>query len=261
MTEGFIIGLRKTGTTWLYENFKIQPEINISELVKESGFLLNNRLSIAKYNSLFKNSSTNQTRIEVETRAFESDFTIERISKYNKNAKVVLILRDPSSYFISRIVHGLRKGEINSKKPYNYVEILKNNEFLLKEYDVNKIITFNKKIKYFKIFYYEDLLIDSIKFYTEILQFITGDKNKIFYPKINERVNRARLSKKTLITSFYSKIAQIFRLYGLHSIVNKYRKSKMRSALENKITISREEILLMKNYLKKQKFKFPKKYN
>ena len=48
----------------------------------------------------------------------------------------------------------------------------------------------------------------------------------IFYPKINERINRARLSKKALITSFYSKIAQIFRLYGLHSVVNKYRKSK-----------------------------------
>lgn len=261
MTEGFIIGLRKTGTTWLYENFKIQPEVNVSELVKESGFLLDNRLSTTKYNNLFKNSSSNQTRIEVETRAFESDNIIERILKYNKNAKVVLILRDPSSYFISRIVHALRKGEINSKKPYNYVEILKNNEFLIKEYDIKKINKFEKKIKNFKIFYYEDLLIDSVKFYTDILQFFTGEKNKIFYPKINERINRARLSKKALITSFYSKIAQIFRLYGLHSVVNKYRKSKIRSALENKIIISSVEISLMKIYLKKQKFKFPKRYN
>ena len=38
LIDGLVIGTRKAGTTWLYENFKLDSDFLVSEKVKESGF-------------------------------------------------------------------------------------------------------------------------------------------------------------------------------------------------------------------------------
>lgn len=260
MTDAFIIGLRKSGTTWLYENFKNQAEINVSHKVKESGFLINPSMDLRKYDELFEKTRENQTRIEIETRAFESKYTLERLKKFNQNARVALILREPSSYYVSRIIHGLRKGELLSNKPYNYTNILEQNKYLLKEYDVERIEYIAENLNNFKVFYYEDLLENAEKFYNEIVQFLTANRSKYFRPTILEPLNQARLSNNSTITIVYTIIAQFLRKNNLHSIVNRFRNSVVRTRLEQKVKIGDDNVSEMEIYLHRIGFKFPRKY-
>lgn len=263
IVESFIIGLRKTGTTWLYENYKIEKKLNVSSIVKESGYFLNHSLSKEKYHSLFKkNKDKENINLEIETGIFDSVDNIKKLLNYNQKARVAIILRNPLSYFSSRITHCKRKGELRNNKQNSVKKIFEENTWLIEEYSTDRLEFLKNNFKNFKIFYYEDLENDSVKFYSNITQFLTGDFQSKFLPSIRTKINISRNSKIPFITYCYTNFAKYMRSVGLHLVVNYFRNNPIRKFIEkeNKIINKSFEYEQIENYLKSINFKIPKNY-
>jgi hypothetical protein len=260
--QSFIIGLRKTGTTWLYENYKEDSNICVSESVKESGFFLKNKLSINKYHDLFKiiNNDFSKT-LEIETGIFDSKIHLNKLLNYNQNSRVALILRNPSNYFCSRIIHCKRKGELFDNKQVSIKKIFEENKWLLDEYSHYNLLFLKKNFKYFKIFYFEDLEKDSLKFYNSISKFISGE-NIDFHPNITKKINISRSSKVAFLTHHYTRLAKLFRSFGLHFLVNYFRNNFIRKWLEKENTPNEYDFMNIEieKYLKSINFNKPKYY-
>jgi len=115
--SGLIIGTRKSGTTWLYENFRQDPRVVVSDKVKESGFFTGkSNLDTARYHDLFDPKS-DLPRLEVDTSVCYASDAPDCIEQYNPQMRIVLILREPGSFLASRHTHSLRKGELSELDP------------------------------------------------------------------------------------------------------------------------------------------------
>jgi len=248
MVEALIIGQRKSGTTWLYENFKKEKDINVSSLVKESNFFSKGTISTSEYHKLFP--SKEGTKVEVDSSILSEASAVDRIKTYNPNMKVIIILREPTDYLISRINHSHRKGELNYDSKMQIEEFFMTNDWLLNEIDLSHVKRFQKNFST-QIILFEELKKNSDKVYNTIMNFILEPKGVKFVPQIKNPINQGRQSSMPLVTEFYTKIAKFLRKRGFHKIVNLLKNSYIRRAIESKKPrklFSEEEII---NYLKK----------
>src|SRR5215208_6023553 len=110
---GLVIGSRKCGTTWLYENFLDDPDIAVSRKVKESGFFARaDDRDFSYYEGLFPESQGR--RVEVDSSLVYSHTAPGKILEYNPEMKIALILRDPVEYAVSRFLHLQRKRQVSA---------------------------------------------------------------------------------------------------------------------------------------------------
>ena len=122
MPDIFIIGVQKGGTTSLYDNLLQQPQI-ISSKTKEM-FYYGNNSSFGKGKSYYKQffatkyyKTAKQNKInlpvysmDASTDTFENLNSPTRILKDNKNAKVILLLRNPAERAFSHYNFSVKKG-------------------------------------------------------------------------------------------------------------------------------------------------------
>lgn len=214
-----VIGMRKSGTTWLYENSKLQPGVSVNNSVKETGFF--RRKSIKPKDVEYYNSFFSEDPIKAEFDAslcYEAEI-VENINNYTKeNILVVLILRNPIDYLVSRYQHSLRKNELGSLSLRESVCV----DWLKNEMDYKGILQRFNKINRRKIVLpYELLRDDSEIFYKEVYKSVSGDEDlEYFYPRIEGAVNVSRRSRLRLLTGFLSFSAKFSRKLGAHNLVN-----------------------------------------
>lgn len=241
--EALVIGTRKSGTTWLYSNLLEDGRFSLSRKVKESGFFSGNFSGSRKDYLALYDEQNDGCMLEVDTSICYSDIAPQLISKYAPQVKLILILRDPVEYLVSRYTHSLRKGEIEDKDVQLAV---KNNKWLENELDYPKIISrfqdFNTNGKLL-VLSYESLQSDSNKFYKKITKFILGESAENIEPNIVDRVNIARNSRMPYISKTLSDLAKLARKKGLHHLVNLAKSFKLHSLIEKNVEDKGKELL------------------
>lgn len=224
LIDGLVIGTRKAGTTWLYENFKLDSDFLVSEKVKESGFFSKELIQdydIRSYTSLIDYSDKlNKLSVEVDSSIVYSKFFSENINIHAPESSVVLILRNPIDFLVSRIIHSIRKGIIENDS----IElIMKKNNWLIEELDYESMLTrFNDlKTENKIILPFELLNHDQKRFYSIVKSCLRKHKFiKDYDSPILEKINVSRVSKMDKVTVFLTRMGKLFRSYGMHNIVN-----------------------------------------
>jgi hypothetical protein len=245
LVSGLVIGMRKSGTTWLYENFKKSRLVAVSNKVKESGFFtFKNNISINEYHQLFDNNC--KLKIEVDTSIIYDSDAAKRIFIYNPKMKILAIKRDPMEYIVSRYIHAKRKGLINEECVYDAIiahDWLKNEIMFFKNINTFKEFFPSKSIC---ILDFSLLKSNPEKFIDLSFRHLTS-LNPDFNPDFNV-INPAKISSLPLLTVLISFSARFFRRLGLYSFVNFFKKFGLHLKIEKNpdpIQLTKKEVDLI----------------
>jgi len=250
--SGLVIGMRKSGTTWLYENFKNSDLVCVSTKVKESGFFSStNTLKTSEYNELFPSSFG--VRVEVDTALLYDKSAANAIYDYNPEMKILVIRRDMYEYALSRFIHGKRKGLLSED---SLSKALAKNEWFRDE------LRFEKNIDRYKncfkpgnicVMDFNELKKSPLEFYSRAFLHLTSNEpdNK---PNI-EIINPAKISSFPLATRMFSIFARKFRKMGLYSFVSFVKKIGFHRFFEKSPEnrkLTEEEMLMITNIISEE---------
>lgn len=111
---GFIgIGAQKAATTWLHHVLAEHPDVVTSETKELNFFTANYDRGYTWYESCFDDNSEGRIRGECSPTYFFSRDAAQRARAYNKDLKLICILRDPIERAFSNHMHEIRKGHID----------------------------------------------------------------------------------------------------------------------------------------------------
>jgi hypothetical protein len=210
---GVVIGSRKAGTTWLYENFRKDPELSVSELVKESRFFLG-AIDEASYDRLFTKLGV---RIEVDSALCYSVEAPRRLLAYRQPMNLLLILREPISFAVSRYIHARRKGEVGR---LSITDAIARHPIFHTELDYRRMVErFSAPGLNLKTLRFEALSEDPVGFYRTARRHLTGLESD-HVPTDLEPVNVARRSRVPFVTKLLSDAAKVARHAQWHGVVN-----------------------------------------
>jgi hypothetical protein len=91
-----VIGMPRSGTTWLYENIKVHPDICVSEIKEINRYLLG--MSDDKYRRLFKDPSRT-FKIDISPLYYLDREALVEIAR--RHDKVIFLEREPVSWLAS----------------------------------------------------------------------------------------------------------------------------------------------------------------
>jgi hypothetical protein len=229
--RGLVVGTRKCGTTWLYENFRVDPQFRVSEKVKESGYFAGAPISDANTYEALLDGATGVHPVEVDTSVCYAPDAANRIMAYNSNMRIVLILRDPAAYLASRYTHSLRKGELNQTTP---LQALKQVPWLRAELDypalIDRFEEFNRAGQ-LTVLPFAALKKDPVAFYHTVATALGGDGQSGFCPSLMP-VNVARNARFAWLSHLLSNGAKMSRAMGAHRLVNMIKGTGVLSMLE-----------------------------
>lgn len=258
LIDGLVIGSRKCGTTWLYENFLLDQDIAVSVKVKESGFFIRENVAESdekRYLELIDRAEgSDRTYVEVDASITYSGYCVENINSLASDAAVVLILRNPVDYLVSRITHSLRKGEIR-EGPLE--SIVNETGWLRDEINYEAIIDRFQKLntKHKLLIPFELLEKSDTEFYslTKVCLLKLGGKH-VFEPNVRNRINIARSSRVEWLTIFITRCGKILRSVGLHGIVNFLKNTGVHTLVEQ------ESSALELRHLKREASRYVQKH-
>lgn len=215
---GLVVGSRKCGTTWLYDNFLEDPDISVSRKVKESGFFARaDDPDTGYYEGLFPESPG--SRVEVDSSLAYSETAPAKILAYNPHMKIALILRDPVEYAVSRFVHMRRKDQLS---PAGILEVVMHDSVLGSELDYPAMVArfgeFRRRGNLL-LLPYSLLAADPAAFYERVKLHLIGRSESGMRPK-TDRINASRSSKSSTVTGLLSRAAIAARRRRLHFVVN-----------------------------------------
>tara|TARA_Y100000310_G_scaffold327252_1_gene393307 strand:+ start:1582 stop:2499 length:918 start_codon:yes stop_codon:yes gene_type:complete len=233
----FIIGIPRSGTTTLYHYLSQHPDIfmchpkepnyfnkdNVKEALafmpKDKAFPFTK--TEEDYLKLFENKEGNIAG-EATINYFYSEKAPEEIKKFNPEAKLILILREPVS-FLESFYNQLFFVGLEDSKTFSQALDSERERKLGKNIPENtrypSQLFYSEKIRYtqhikiwlkhfpkeqIKIILYDDFKEDNIKVYKEILNFL--ELESTFTPKI-EWTNTKKKLRKPSLQKFSSKIS------------------------------------------------------
>ena len=253
----FVVGAAKSGTTALYHFLNLHPEIFLSPIKEPHYFSKDIRFSkfsdnyrnrnyfdlekyFAKevlefkqiafiedskhYESLFKNSSSEKYLGEVSNGYLISKKAYKEIYKYNKNSKIIMILRNPLERAFSHWRQEFRAGFSHSDNFYDDI---------VKDYNLNdwqwggisntyvQLGLYSEQIKkYFdlfpkeniKVFLYDDLINNPKKLRKDLFNFLNVSDFEVDFSK---RHNSDFEGKNFIIN-------QLFKFYRKHDYYLKH---------------------------------------
>ena len=219
-----IIGAGKSGTTSLHKYLNQHPEVFMCP-VKETNFfelegeavLVNGKedrqafkhypqsvTSWDKYVQLFEQATKAKAIGETSPMYLYGKRSPEQIQKYLPNAKLIVILREPTSRLYSRYLHLARDGRLPTP---NFEDALnKENEVWWTRNDLIQEGFYYKHLsRYFnifpknqiKVFLYEDLQREPVRVMKEIFDYIGVDAE--FTPNMEVTYNLSGKPKNSLI--------------------------------------------------------------
>lgn len=230
------IGAPKSGTTWLSRALDAHPEICFSSMKETSFFceenpLVHNALlrydgkNISQYPLFFKHCGQNKLRGEFSVHYMYDSTVAGKIYKNFPEVKIIAVLRDPVSRFISdyRFRRYMRKEE---KRP---IEELLFSDYLLIQYGM-----YTKQLeRYFslfpkeniKILIFEEMVKNPLRTLKEVYSFLGVKDSFIPDTLLKKKVNVTKKVRFRFITRFMHQIRLIMIRLGMEPITNRLMKA------------------------------------
>ena len=218
----FIVGAPKSGTTSLYHYLSEHPQVEMSsqkepdyfsdKAINEQGmYYTKNRVnSLAKYESLFvQKESVVYGEASVSYLFYEN--VAEDIKKYNPNAKIIIMLRDPIERAFSHYLMDYRLGLISDSFENVLAKISKHKNAHLFYQQYIEVSKYAKQIQRYLDFFkkenilfidYEDFKKNVSKTVDQVYNFLNISTE--FVADINTKHNTFIMPKNKIIRLIYS---------------------------------------------------------
>lgn len=167
--ELFIVGAAKCGTTSLAEYLSSKEGFYLPEM-KEPFYFVDENIgltSMKEYESIYKDAKSSDLKIDASTGYLFDQKSAESIKHYNANAKIVIILRDPSKAVVSMWkymkVDGVETRDLNSAlfiQDSEFMNKVASNKFGWRHnYDYVNRFQYAEQIKKYKELFQEVLIL------------------------------------------------------------------------------------------------------
>ena len=248
----FIVGAPKAGTTSLYHYLNEHPKISMSS-VKEPNYFSHEELetqklyyksnkinSLDSYHNLFPTRDANLIYGEASVSYLFYKNVAEKIKTYNKNAKIIIILRNPIERAFSHYLMDARLGLISEsfESVVDGFETTSKNKLYYQQYiELGKYydqISNYKRLfndKNILIIDYEDFKNKTSLCVSNVFDFLQIDTS--FMPNLDLTHNTFRKPKFTFIKILYSN-------HSIRCIINKLISSKFKNYI-NQMVFDKED--------------------
>ncbi len=239
-----LLGMPRAGTTFLYHNLQLHPQIFVPFRRKTNYFAIHYEKPSQWYYEHFKDLKSNQVGLDTDTLSFLNNDSLERFkNNYNGQSKVILVVRDPAFWsmslykqiksftfnmpsFESYVKEGYTLIEDDSKIPYHFEpgDIKNRIEDVMNFFGDNILILNFDLIKK-----------DPTKFLNAIENFLGIDcffKSDNFK---NERINAGNRKSYKLINSLLRKkwLIELLQNYVPRNFVLKLRNTYDKKSINN----------------------------
>ena len=277
-----IVGVQKAGTTSLKNYLNQHPEV-LGHPQQEFAYFGDDMFYDGEYEKIFKNHFTvgnrSKAKINVAKNAFlyTSELGIQRLHKHNPHCKLIIILREPATRFLSCFYMEKFNGWFE-RELYDIYKVLdaNNTDDLLYSYFINYGLYVNHVemiLKYFpinqiKFILHKELQENSEQICTEIFDWLQIDKN--FKPKTNEIYNQTAKPKHIILSkliktlrnknNYLKRIGKILLPYHTFTKTANFIVTKSKSKTK-KISNDLEVVNFLKNFYKTYNEKLEKLIN
>lgn len=247
-----IIGVQKAGTTSIYNYLKQHPQVYMSP-VKETNFLEKDWEKLAKdkpsksqnkidtfekYCELFKDV-TNEIAIGEASPnyLFHYNTSSELIQRYVPNAKLISILRNPTERAHSDYLMHVRDAiGTQNKSLLDQVKYSSHKSFVLRKgfyYEHLKHFYDKFDRQQIRVYLYDDLRKDAVKFMQEMYRFIGVDDS--FSVDVSHRAQTAKVPKNQTVNKLLQKPNPLRNSVAsvLKTFMPEETRQKIRSSLVN----------------------------
>jgi len=189
----FLIGFQKCATTWLHRCFEEHPQIFVPTKHMINYFDINFYRGIEWYQKYYIEAKEELLRGDTTVSYARSAKAIERIYKYNPNAKILISLRNPIDRAFSHYWHENKK----KKSYFSFEECLNNydlfNDWIEPGFYSRTLINVLKSFPERNVFliYFDSILLNPQATIQNIYKFL-GVNNEITPMRVNEKSNVAR---------------------------------------------------------------------
>lgn len=266
----FIVGAAKSGTTTLYHYLEKHPEVFMpeDELYKEPAFFSSKgeKMGLEKYLDIFKNANDNHKYIgEASTAYLTDENSAKKIYDFNKESKIIIILRNPVKRAYSLYNWMVQEGYEYSKSFESALEKEKTRKnkkipnFWEPEYYWNYMYfesgLYYKQVKrYFdlfekrniKVIIFEEMIEDIQKTYQDVAEFLNiqfetinivqENESKAVYSSwisfIGRKINNNIFRVKSKILNINKKSSRDKKVYFLQ---RKNKPIKLNNTLESRL--------------------------
>jgi len=214
------LGVQKAGTTWLYKQFCSHPQFAMPK-TKELRFFkpFNPSHSLEDYLKFFSKKGISG---DMTPEYFIGKNNPKTIKIMFPKVKLFVILRNPTERAFSHY-RMMRNYKVTEK---NFIDVFQSNirDLAFKGlYDIHlnnylEYFTLNKNIK---VMFYDDLVSEPIRFYSELCQYLNADLifDESIYQKLESRYKNDGLAissdDKKRVDQFYEKsISNISKILG-----------------------------------------------
>jgi len=234
MVNFFLLGGPKCGTTAFVKYLRTHPDIFVSE-PKEPNFFMDDMPqmkyvnTVEDYHALFNNFKDNhKIYCDASILYLYSDNAIQKIFEYNKNAKLLVMLRNPLEMvysFHSQILYTLDEDKYNFVEAWKAEKNRRKGKEIPKHCRAEKLLFYSEIAKYhkqlkrvlplfpkeqIKIIFYFEFKKSNLEVYKDVLSFLdlpydgrtdfprVNDAKKARFNSVNKFVHRPpKLLKKT----------------------------------------------------------------
>lgn len=207
--NALIIGRARSGTTSLYKILEFHPEICFSTIKEIHYFSVDDlyQRGINYYHSFFDFSAEKKQIIGADTYLFIDKEAPKRISEYNPEMKIIIMLREPVSAAFSGYNYAINNGYLKSK--ISFIESVQNEKQILLNSD---IATKNNLCNLYQSMYFEHISFWMNYFSKEQILIIKTDDLKQnpdhVYSQLSDflNVSKTHFSKSNRIENKSSKV-------------------------------------------------------
>lgn len=264
----FIVGAPKSGTTFLYEKLKNHPEFFFPK-IKELNYFSYDKLnrdsyykeykisSLDKYLEFYKHGKTQKYLVDASVSYFNNFDSHQKIFEFNKDAKIIIMYRDPIKRACSHYKMDLRMGYadlpfkdylIKEQHPKHFIQYVENSMFgaclqnLQKYFDRRNIIIVNL-----------NNLVADFKMMLNKLE-IDSSNYDFTFEKVNENKSPANGIAKYL--QHNRNLTSKLKLFMPKKFIAVFKKVSYKEA--EKIVIDNEEVQLIEALVKSDRELFDK---
>lgn len=242
----FLVGGPKCGTTAMVAHLKTHNDIFVSE-PKESNYFLEDMqemkyvTNLKEYHSLFEQfNSPHEVYIDASILYLHSEESLKAIYEYNKEAKIIAMLRNPMEMvysFHSQILYTLDEDQAEFEKAWDLEDSRKLGQNIPKNCRSPRLLYYSEVAKYHeqlqrvykyfpeeqvKVVLFDDFKNSNLETYKDLLAFMDlVYDGKVDFPRVNE----AKKAKNKFINRFVHRPPKILKRIArlILKLINKPR--------------------------------------
>lgn len=225
------IGAQKCASSWIYEVLKNSEQTCLSEVKELDFFSYYYDKGYEWYQSNFTNLGKSIVG-EISPSYFYNSDVPRRASKYNKEMKIVLSLRDPIKRMFSNHLHEVRAGNVSGKNTI-FENAFINNPLYFEQSTYS--VHLKRWLSYFEmenihVVFQEEVKSDPQRVSNNLCDFLGLDHLEL---QETVAVNASLQNKNKLVGSAFELGGDVLRKLKLKKVVNELKNSKLLGGVYN----------------------------